>query len=201
MATLLLYVSIGLLIAVLAAAAIYFRKRQVHAKCADCGSPSQFGYSHRAESDAKDIVKLCLACLTTKLHNDYQRYEARALVIEPAANLPCYVFQPQSKWADSKLMKETSVLLSNMQKTCGHCESKANFLWMTSQGLLDSNFDEVLTEGLSQTLFRWGNDPPSAICGECCVKQIVKTIESNGLTFLEVCSPHAEDGFVIPMGY
>jgi hypothetical protein len=50
-----------------------------------------------------DISPLCLNCLRTKLADDYAQFSVRALVIEPAANLPCYVFQPSSKWKDRKL--------------------------------------------------------------------------------------------------
>jgi hypothetical protein len=35
----------------------------------------------------------------------------------------------------------------------------------------------------------------------CCTSLIMKTIETNGLTFLEVCAPRDEDGGVLPMGY
>ena len=186
---------------VLVAAVLYFRKNRPPAKCSGFGSPSQIGYSNHAESERSQIAQLCLTCLTAKLRNDYQRYEGRALVIEPAAGLPCYVFQPKSKWAGFKLSEDLTTLFSNNDDTCRHCNSKAHFLWLTSNGLVPSNFSQVLSDGISQTLLCWGNGKPYPVCGQCCVASIVKTMESRGLTFLEVCAPRSEDGFVIPMGY
>jgi hypothetical protein len=49
------------------------------------------------------------------LSEDYRGYAARALVIEPAADLPGYVFQPKSKWAGSKLAGDLTTLLANMK--------------------------------------------------------------------------------------
>jgi hypothetical protein len=112
----------------------------------------------------KDIARLCLNCLKMKLADDYAQFEAHALVIEPTANLPCYVFQPSSKWKDSKLAAETGKLLSNMETTCHQCGGKANFLWLTSKELTETNAEKMFTEGVSETLLRWGNGPlaPSA---------------------------------------
>jgi hypothetical protein len=149
----------------------------------------------------KDIVRLCLNCLKAKLADDYSRFEARALVIEPAAGFPCYVFQPSSKWQGHKLQVETAELLSKMGTTCTLCGNRANFQWLTSNGLLDSNAEKLLSDGISATLFRWGNSPPYSVCGRCCVDLICKSIESKSLMFVEVCCPRSEDGFVLPMGY
>jgi len=200
MSSVTLIAAIGSL-AVIAAVLFYLRKGRSTPRCAACGAPSRFGYSKHAESDRKDIVPLCLRCLTTKLGNDYQPQGARALVIEPIANLPCYVFQPNSKWADSKLAQETDAMLSRLNGACRHCEREANFLWSTSQGLSASNFEEVFSEGLSPTLLRWGNAAPYPVCAGCCVNLILKTLEKRDLTFLEVCGPQSENGFVISMGY
>jgi len=187
--------------AVIAALLFYFRRGKSKPRCAACGAPSRFGYSKHAESDRNDIVPLCLQCLANKLGNDYQTPGSRALVIEPAANLPCYVFQPIDKWADCKLAQETATMLSKLSGTCRHCERGANFLWSTSKGLLAANCESVFSEGLSQTLLHWGNPEPHAVCAKCCVALIVKTLEKKDLTFLEVCGPHSGIGFVIPMGY
>ena len=183
------------------AAALYLRRRRAHAKCSNCGSASQFGYSREAESASDDIVRLCLACLTSKLTDDYRGYGARALVIEPAADLPCYVFQPKGKWAGSKLAEDLTTLLINMKDACRNCGSPANFLWVTSNGLLPSTFARVFSEEPLLTLLRWGNDQPFPVCAPCCLALIKKSIEDHGLTFLEVCGPRSEDGVVIPMGY
>jgi hypothetical protein len=149
----------------------------------------------------KDIASVCLNCLKTKLATDYGQFGARALVIEPAATLPCYVFQPSTKWKGHKLAEETEKLVSKMELACHHCGAKANFLWLTSNGLAENNVDKLLAAGISETLLRWGNRPPEAVCGRCCVSLICKSIESRRLTFAEVCAPRSEDGFVLPMGY
>jgi len=169
--------------------------------CVSCGAPSRFGYSIRAESDLKDVVRLCLTCLKTKLAADYQRFGARALVIEPTAALPCYVFQPSGKWKGRKLVEEAAALLSKMENSCHRCSGKANFLWLTSKGLQVDNQDRLFAEGVSETLLRWGNLPPFPVCARCCVNLICDGIESRSLTFLEVCGPLSEDGFVLPMAY
>lgn len=180
---------------------LHFRKRQLHGTCANCGSSSNFGYSNESESKAEDIVKLCITCLATKLTDDYKRFSGKALVIQPAAGFPCYVFQPKSRWADSKLLKETTEMFCRMEETCSQCASSSHYLWVTSNGLVPSNFEKVLSEGLAATLLLWGNPRPVSLCGQCCVRQIKKAIEEHGLSYYEVCGPRAEDGFVIPMGY
>ena len=189
-------VLIGVLITV--AAALYLL---LHKTCASCGSTSQFGYSHEAESDPKDIVNLCFTCLVRRLTDDYASYEGRALVIQPAAGFPCYVFQSSSRWPDSKLAMEVAELFSATDETCNQCGSNANYLWVSSNGLHASTFAQVLSSGVSETLLRWGNPRPTSLCSRCCVKSIAEALEQHGLTFLEVCSPRSADGFVIPMRY
>jgi len=189
----------GILIAV--SVVLYLRWRRSHGTCASCGSSSQFGYSNEPESKAEDIVKLCFNCLAAKLADDYMRYESKALVIEPAAGFPCYVFQPKSKWADAKLAKDVTEMVSKPDETCNQCGSNAHYLWVASNGLNPATFEQVLSNGLSETLLRWGNPHPMSLCGRCCAKSVAKSIKERGLSFLEVCSPRSEDGYVIPMGY
>jgi hypothetical protein len=169
--------------------------------CVSCGSPSRFGFSARAESAGKDIAPLCLPCLKIKLSDAYVLFDARALVIGPAANFPCYVFQVGSKWKNYTIGEETRRLLSRMDERCSSCDGKANFLWLTSKGLVANNAAKLFAEGVSETLLRWGNELPRSVCGRCCVDLVCQSIESQKLTFLEVCGPRSEDGFVVPMGY
>jgi hypothetical protein len=196
-----LLVGVGGVIVTALGVIAYLRRHGKTRRCVNCGAPSRFGFSNHAESAMEDIARLCLNCLKTKLADDYTRFSAHALVIEPAANLPCYVFQPSSKWKDRKLVQETGKLLSKMETACHQCGAKANFLWLTSNGLTEDNAENMFTEGVSETLLRWGNSPPCPVCGRCCVDLICKSIESQSLTFLEVCGPRSEDGFVLPMGY
>jgi len=142
------------------------------APCIKCSSPAEFGYSLHAESDRNDISSMCLNCLKTKLGTDYAQFDKRALVIEPAANLPCYVFQPSSNWKDCQLARDTRDMLSRVQGPCGHCGAGANFLWLTSIGLQLENLDELFSKGIEETLLRWGNRPPSTVCARCCVNLI-----------------------------
>jgi len=181
--------------------ALYLRWRQSHGTCANCGLPSQFGYSHEPESNAEEIVKLCLTCLVANLKDDYQRYGGRALVIQPATGFPCYVFQTNSKWADSRLAKEVNEMSSGTDKPCNRCGSKAQYFWVTSNGLNPSNQEQLLSDGLQHSLLQWGNAPPITLCAGCCVESITKAIGDGGLRFYEVCSPRSGDGFVIPMAY
>ena len=171
------------------------------ASCAKCGAPAGFGYSLRAESDRNDISSMCLSCLKAKLATDYAQFDKRALVIEPAPNLPCYVFQPDSRWKNYKLMSDARDMLSRMQDSCGHCGAKANFLWLTSSGLQPDSLDELFWKGAEETLLRWGNRKPHPVCARCCVNLICGSIESHRLTFAEVCGPRSEDGVVLPMAY
>lgn len=171
------------------------------ASCVKCGSPAGFGYSLHAESDRNDISSMCLSCLRAKLAADYAQFDKRALVIEPAADLSCYVFQPNSRWKDNKLMRDALDMLSRMQDSCGQCGAKANFLWLACAGLQPDNLDELFSNGVEGTLLRWGNRPPHPVCARCCVNLICGSIESHHLTFAEVCSPRSEDGFVLPMAY
>ena len=171
------------------------------ASCVNCGSQAGFGYSLHAESDRNDISSMCLSCLRAKLATDYAQFDKRALVIEPAANLPCYVFQPSSRWNDSKLVRDASDMLSRMQDSCERCGAKANFLWLTSSGLKLDNLDELFAKGVAEALLHWGNRTPHSFCGRCCVNLICESIQSQHLTFAEVCGPRSEDGFVLPMAY
>lgn len=182
-------------------AVIFFRTHSKPARCVSCGLPSSFGYSAQAESARKDIASICLNCLKTKLSEEYEKFEDRAVVIEPAPAFPCYVFQPNKKWKDCKLSEETETLLSNMKSACYRCGAKAHFLWVTANGLQADNAEQVSAKGIAETLLRWGNSSPSSVCGRCCADLISQSIETRQLRFAEVCSPRSENGFVIPMGY
>ena len=180
---------------------VYLRWRQSHGTCVNCGLPSKFGYSRESESKAKDIVKLCLTCLAAKMKDDYERYEGRAIVIQPAAGFPCYVYQRSGKWSDTGLAKEIDQMFSGTDKACNRCGSKARYLWATSNGLNPSNFEQLLSNGLLHTLLPWGNARPIPLCAGCCVESVTKAIADRDLRFYEVCSPRSGDGFVVPMGY
>jgi hypothetical protein len=192
---------VGALVAVLFWAIAYFGVHGKSRSCVVCGLPSTFGYSTQAESARKDIASVCLNCLKKKLAEDYEKFEARALVVEPAPDLPCYVVQPSSKWKDQKLSEETETLLLNMKAACHRSGARANFLWVTSIGLRGDNAEMVFVQGIAETLLRWGNSSASSVCARCCVSLISQSIERQQLTFVEVCAPRSENGFVIATGY
>lgn len=148
-------------IAVSLGAIAYLRRNTKPRPCVNCGDPSRFGFSKEAESSAADIARLCLNCLKPKLADDYARYEARALVVEPNANFPCYVFQPSSRWRNERLMQVTVQLLSKMEPTCHFCGTKSNFLLVTSHGLSEDKQDQISADGISETLLQSGN--PTAL--------------------------------------
>jgi hypothetical protein len=157
MYTLVAAILVGILIA--AAVALYLRNRRSPNICANCGSPSQFGYSHEAESEIEDIVNLCLPCLVRKLTDDYGRYEGRALVIQPAPGLPCYVFQSSSRWPDSKLAKEVAEMFSATDEACSQCGSN-HYLWISSKGAKSVNSCAGLIKWAVRDTFTVGKSSP-----------------------------------------
>ncbi len=170
-----------------------FLKRSPRKKeCARCGQQAAHGYSQVAESDAQQITPLCLTCLVKQLRRDYAEFRGHAVVIAPAAGLPCYVFREQ---------KLPSPLLSQID-ICADCKAQARCLWMQSQGLTIETFGDVLEKGPAQTLFTWGNPAAESLCGKCTAARIGKRLQAGDLEFLEVCSPHdRQEGLVLPMAY
>jgi hypothetical protein len=173
--------------------------------CVVCGAQAKFGYSEHAEEDAKKIKPMCLTCLVSQLKKDYTSFTGRAVVIQPAAGPPCYVFQPVKEWQayfkESKIGPDVNSLLSKMESQCHDCGQKANYLWVESTGLTGDNFGNSLDNGLSETLLRH-NPKPISLCSRCVVKRIEKDLRYKNLSYLEVCGPKGVgNGFVIPMGY
>ena len=173
--------------------------------CSVCGAPSSYGFSDHAEEDADKIKPRCLTHLVSELETNYESFRGRAVAIEPADGPPCYVFQPVEEWRqafkDSKIADDVSSLLAKMDAKCSDCGQAANFLWVGSSGLTGDNFGETLDKGVTATLLRQ-NPAPVSLCPKCCIKRIVKALETKQLSYLEVCAPKGNaDGFVIPMGY
>ena len=181
------------------------RNSPVSKPCSVCGAPSSYGFSEHAEEEADKIKPLCLTHLILELEKGYQSFQGRAVVIEPADGPPCYVFQPASEWRqafkDTKIADDVSALLAKMDAKCHDCGQEAPYLGVESKGLTGDNFSDTLDKGLSATLLPQ-NSPPISLCPKCCVKRITKALETNHLSYLEVCVPKGNtDGFVIPMGY
>ncbi len=181
-----------------------FLKRGPRKKlCARCGHGAAHGYSRHAESDAKEITFLCLSCLAEQLQSDYAAFRGRAVVVEPAAGLPCYVFRDRQylNSLSPTLDRDINALLSRIE-LCSDCKAPANCLWIGSKGISIETFGEVLKRGPSQTLLTWGNSETASQCGKCLSARISKDLRSGNYEFFEICSPHdTEEGLVMPMAY
>lgn len=204
--TLLIFVFVGLgvgaLIALLAARRA---KSPVGKPCSVYGAAARFGYSERAEAPVDEIEPMCFEHLMAKLESDYEAFQGRAVVIEPAAGPPCYVFQPGEEWRtafkDTKIADDVSALIAEMKNACHECGQQAKYVWVGSKGMTEGNFGQVLERGLCTTLLPQ-NPTPVSLCARCCVRRIANALESKRLSYLEVCGPKGgSDGFVVPMGY
>ena len=171
-------------------------------RCARCGRGAAHGYSKHAESEAHEIEFLCLSCLETQLRTDYQEYRGRVVVVEPAAGLPCYVFQDREhlRSFSSELDLDIDALL-NQIKTCHNCAAPARCMWIGSKGISLETFEDVLRKGPRQTILMWGNSEVS-LCGKCASEKIGEALRSGDFEFFEISSPHAtQEGIVLPMAY
>lgn len=180
-----------------------FLKRSPRKKqCARCGQPAAHGYSQVAESDPKQITPLCLSCLIGQLHKDYADFRGRAIVIAPAAGLPCYVFRDRDflQSISSEAARAADAMLQQIQ-ICVGCKAQARCLWIGCLGLTVETFGDILEKG-PQTLLTWENPVPTSLCGKCTAERIGKSLQTDSFEFFEVCSPHHEqEGMVLPMGY
>jgi hypothetical protein len=172
--------------------------------CSICGAESNYGYDEYAE-DLENIKPMCLRCLVLQLEKEYARFGGRAVIIQPCAGPPCYVFQPVEEWRkhfkESKITDDVLSLLASMEPKCHDCQQRANYLFIESKGLTEDNFTEILDKGPSETLLQQ-NPKPISLCPKCCIRHIARELEMNHISYLEVCSPRGNgDGFVIPMAY
>jgi hypothetical protein len=130
------------------------RKKPANKRCARCGAPAMHGYSKAAESAPEDIVPLCVPCLLERLDEDYCTFERHAVVIQPVAELPCYVFRPKSDWGEP-LQAELDTLLAGLQDHCSSCTNPARYLWVNA---LDAGPVANLPQmGITQTLLAPGS--------------------------------------------
>ena len=181
-----------------------FLKRSPRKKqCARCGNVAAHGYSAAAESDRTQITPLCLECLLRKLRHDYEEHHGRALVIEPAPFLPCYVFRDLEylRSVSADLAREVISLL-HAEGQCVSCKGNSSYSWVGSRGITAETFSEVLEKGPKRTLLTWGNPAPVRLCGKCVVDRIGRVLQAGDFEYFEVCSPRGnDDGVVIPMAY
>ncbi len=196
-----------IIIIVLVLFALMFRKpdKIIGKPCVVCGSYAKYGYSEHAEEEYEKIKPLCRECLKKQLISDYPAYQGQALVIQPASGPPCYVFQPMDRWKEAfprtQIYKDVELLLDEMDNKCYDCSKLAHYVWIESGGIESENFSDILDKGLYTTLLKQ-NPNPTSLCGDCCVKRIMKQLEEKDIEYIEVCSPKGnKSGFVVPMGY
>jgi hypothetical protein len=195
---LLLPIAVAVFLLAVAAGAFYLRRHHTHAKCSNCGAPSQFGYSRQAESERSDIARLCLACLMAKIERRLRQLpgaSSRSRTRRGLALLRLSI-EKQMAWLQAgggshNSPRQHGGRLPSLRIAC-------QLSMGDIQGLLPPTFEQVFSEGPSQTIFKWR---PVSLCGPCCLAFVKKAIESRGLTVLEVCGPRSQDGIIIPMGY
>ncbi len=173
--------------------------------CRLCGSPAQFGYGQHAEEALEKLEPLCIDCLQRRIGADYGAFKGRAVIVEPAAGPPVYVYQPLPEWKaqfpNSKVAGDVEGLLDRMSSGCEDCGESACFVGVGSLGLTAINFGDVLDQGLAITLLK-NSPPPRSVCSRCCVRRIAESLKRAGPSYIEVCSPSGTaNGFVMPMGY
>jgi len=191
---------VGAVIAALGAAILRFTRKKLENKlCARCGSPATHGYSKTAESAPDDIVALCVPCLLERLDEDYCTYDGRAVVIQPVAELPCYVFRPKSSWGDP-LRSELDTLLAGLQHHCASCTNPARYVWVNA--LEAGPVASLPAIGITHTLLATTANRPLSLCARCCVKRIARSFAGQEAGYVEVCGPRgSEDGLVTAIGY
>jgi hypothetical protein len=175
------------------------RKKPDHKLCARCGAPAMHGYSRTAESVREDIVPLCMHCLVNRLDEDYRAYDGRAVVIQPVAELPCYVFRPRSAWS-AKLRAELDHLLAGLHDQCSSCSHPARYLWVHAVDSIP--VARLPQQGITQTLLAPGSARPVSLCAQCSVQRIARSFAGQEAGYVEVCGPRgSEDGLVTAIGH
>lgn len=175
------------------------RKRHRPKSCAQCGKPSSYGYSKGAESELGETVPLCVDCLIRKLDEDYCMYDGRAVVVQPVAELPRYVFRPKASW-DEAVRNDVDFLLAGLQTHCFSCGQPARYVWVNA---LEPGPVAKLPElGIQRTLLAGGKAQPVSLCAKCTVKRIGHSLREQEGGYSEICGPRGDaDGVVSGMGY
>jgi len=173
--------------------------------CSACGSAAECGYSEHAEEALENIRPFCRRCVRRQLGVDYARFGGRAVVVQPVAGPPVYVFQPVDTYRhhcpEHRISDDVLGLLNHIARTCDSCSEAARFVWVESRGLTGATFGQVLEHGISATLLA-ANSAPNSLCAGCCARRVCDALEAGKISYLEMCSPSGDEpGFVLPMGY
>ena len=175
--SIMLFLAAGLALIAAAILRVTTAKKHPVKACAQCGKRSSHGYSKSREADASDTVPLCVDCLLRRLDEDYSAYAGHAVVVQPVAELPCYVFRPKVEWSEA-VKNDLELILAGVQTHCHSCGLKARYAWVNAlepgpggipflitssrclTGVLSIPFakQETLIPGISNT-FRYENIP------------------------------------------
>jgi len=194
---------VAAVLAVAAAVALKITTGKKHpAKvCAECGRPSAHGYSKAAhgysktaESGAGEVVPLCVDCLMRRLDEDYSTYKGHAIVVQPVAELPCYVFRPSSDWSEA-VRKDLESILIGPSARCQSCGEQAQYAWVNA--LEPGPVAKLPKLGIRQTLLAGAGAHPVPLCAKCAVKRIGHSLSAQEGGYVEICGPQgSEDGVV-----
>ena len=174
------------------------RKKHPAKRCAQCGKPSSHGYA-KAEPEPSETAPLCVDCLLRRLDEDYCTYDGRAVVVQPVAELPRYVFLPTADWKEA-VRNDVDFLLAGLQTHCHSCGQPARYVWVNA---LEPGPVAKLPElGIQHTLLAGGKVHPVSLCAQCTVKRIGHSLREQEGGYLEICGPRGDaDGLVSGAGY
>ena len=189
-----LIVAAALAVAAAAALKITMAKKHPAKVCAECGRPSAHGYSKTAESAVGEIVPLCVDCLMQRLGEDYSNYEGRAVVVQPVAELPCYVFRPSSYWSEA-VRRDLDSMLAEVQTRCQSCGEQAQYAWVNA--LEPAPVAKLPKLGIRETLLAGAKAQPTSLCAKCTLRRIGNNLSVQEGGYVEICGPRgSEDGVV-----
>ena len=175
------------------------RKKHPAKPCAQCGKPSSHGYAEAMGPEPSETTPLCVDCLLRKLDEDYRTYGGHAVVVQPVAELPRYVFRPKTDWNEA-VRNDVDFLLAGLQTHCHSCGQPARYVWVNA--LEPGPVAKLQELGIQRTLLAGGKIQPVSLCAQCAVKRIEHSLREQEGGYLEICGPRGEaDGVVSGMGY
>ncbi|MGA9526552.1 MAG: hypothetical protein WBS24_00410 [Terriglobales bacterium] len=199
-----LFLAAAVVLGCAAVLSIISRTKHRAKACAQCGKRSSHGYSRAAqdggrEKDRSDSVPLCVDCLLKRLDEDYSSFGGRAVVVQPVAELPCYVFRPQQDWGEA-VKNDAESILAEMEIRCSSCGNESRYAWVNA--LEPGPVAKLRTEGIRNALLNAARAHPVALCPRCTLRRIEHSLRAQEGGYLEICGPHGrKDGVVSGMGY
>lgn len=178
---------------------IISRRKHKAKACAQCGQRSSHGYSRAGKAGQNDTMPLCVACLLKRLDEDYCTYDGRAVVVQPVAELPCYVFRPNADWCEA-VRNDAEGILASLEAQCRSCGQPPRYAWINA--LEAAPVAKLPSLGIRQALLTVASAHPVALCARCTVRRIEHSLTAQEGGYLEICGPYgSSDGVVAGMGY